>query len=69
MSINLIKKMNFFLTASILEKYGFERKLYTLENCPYNTYSTRIIYIIPRTRQYFPIINKQYDSMYNLIQS
>ncbi len=69
MSINLIKKMNFFLTASILEKYGFERKVYTLENCPYNTDATRIIYIIPRTRQYFPIMNKQYDCMYNLIQS
>ena len=69
MSINLIKKMNFFLTASILEKYGFERKVYTLENCPYNTDATRIVYIIPRTRQYFPIINKQYDCMYNLIQS
>ena len=69
MSINLIKKMNFFLTASILEKYGFERKVYTLENCPYNTDATRIIYIIPRTRQYFSIMNKQYDCMYNLIQS
>ena len=69
MSQELIKKMNFFLTPSILDKYGYERNVYILENCPYNTDATRIIYIIPRTRQYFPIINKQYDSMYNLIQS
>ena len=69
MNQNLIKKMNFFLTPSILDKYGIERKVYILENCPYNTDATRIVYIIPRTRQYFPIINKQYDCMYNLIQS
>ena len=67
MNQNLIKKMNFFLTPSILDKYGFERKVYIFENCPYNTDATRIVYIIPRTRQYFPIINKQYDCMYNLI--
>ena len=69
MTQELVKKMNFFLTPAILEKYGYERNIYTLEKCPYNTDATRIIYIIPRTRQYFPIINKQYDSMYNLIQS
>ena len=28
MSKKLIKKMNFFLTPSILEKYGYDRKVY-----------------------------------------
>ena len=68
MSKKLIKKMNFFLTPSILEKYGYDRKVYILENCPYNIEATRIIYIIPRTREFFPIMNEQYDLMYNKVQ-
>jgi hypothetical protein len=68
MSKKLIKKMNFFLTPLILEKYGYDRKVYVLENCPYNIEATRIIYIIPRTREFFPIMNEQYDLMYNKVQ-
>jgi hypothetical protein len=68
MSKKLIKKLNFFLPASKLEEYGFERKIYFLENCPYNIEATRIIYFIPRTREFFHLINQQYDLMYNKLQ-